>query len=115
MVVLHRQPRRDADGTHYGYQLTFFRTALTPTCLHRASTLASNQIYMAHFALTDGGRQEHESFERFSRGAGGLAGAQGDPSFEVWLEDWSATEVAPGVVHLQAATQTASKARWRST
>jgi predicted secreted hydrolase len=94
----------DTEGTEYGYQLTFFRTALTPDMPSRASDLASNQVYMAHFALTDGGRQEHESFERFSRGAAGLAGAQGEPLFKAWLEDWSATEVAPGVVRLQAVT-----------
>jgi predicted secreted hydrolase len=93
----------DAEGGEYGYQLTFFRSALTPDMPVRASELASNQIYMAHFALTDGDRREHESFERFSRGASGLAGAQGEPSFKAWLEDWSATEVEPGVVHLQAA------------
>ena len=93
------------EGSAYGYQLTFFRTALAPDMPPRASDLASNQVYMAHFALTDGGRQEHESFERFSRGAAGLAGAQGEPLFEAWLEDWSATEVEPGVVRLQAATE----------
>ncbi len=92
----------DTEGGAYGYQLTFFRSALNPNMPARASDLASNQVYMAHFALTDGPRGEHQSFERFSRGAGGLAGAQGEPSFQAWLEDWSATEVKPGVVRLQA-------------
>jgi predicted secreted hydrolase len=31
----------------------------------------------------------HAAVERFSRGAGGLAGASGAP-FAVWLEDWRA-------------------------
>ncbi len=93
----------DTEGVEYGYQLTFFRTALTPDMRPRSSDLASNQVYMAHFALTDGGRQEHESFERFSRGAAGLAGAQGEPLFAAWLENWSAKEIEPGVVRLQAA------------
>jgi predicted secreted hydrolase len=93
---------RDAAGGDYGYQLTFFRSALTPEMAARSSDLASNQVYMVHFALTDGERREHESFERFSRGAGGLAGAQGEPSFKVWLEDWSAVEIEPDVVRLQA-------------
>ena len=48
-----------ADGTPYGYQLTFFRNSLAPEMQERASTLATNQVYMAHFALTDGGRGEH--------------------------------------------------------
>ena len=93
------------DGTLYGYQLTFFRSALTPEMPARASDLATNQVYMAHFALTDGGRGEHESFERYSRGAGGLAGATGEPLFGVWLEDWRVDTVEPGVYHLVAAAE----------
>jgi predicted secreted hydrolase len=93
---------QDAGGNDYGYQLTFFRSALTPEMAQRTSNLAANQVFMAHFALTDGARSEHESFERYSRGAGGLAGAQGEPRFGVWLEDWSAVEVGPEVVRLRA-------------
>ncbi len=92
-------------GDEYGYQFTIFRNALTPAEVDRASTLASNQVYMAHFAVSDGRAGEHSSFERFSRGAGGLAGAQGDPRFSVWLEDWSAREIAPGVVQILAQAQ----------
>jgi predicted secreted hydrolase len=79
----------DERGNAYGYQLTIFRSALTPEAPPRSSDLATNQVYMAHFALTDAAAGEHISFERYSRGAGGLAGAQGDPHFAVWLEDWS--------------------------
>jgi predicted secreted hydrolase len=89
------------DGTPYGYQLTFFRSALTPDAPKRDSGLASNQVYMAHFAISDGGEERHASFERYSRGAGGLAGATGVPTYSVWLEDWSAQELTPGVVQLQ--------------
>ncbi|MGH7752814.1 MAG: lipocalin-like domain-containing protein, partial [Gemmatimonadales bacterium] len=75
-------------GGHFGYQLTFFRTALTPDHVDRPSRLAASQIYFAHLALSrpDG---TYQSFERFSRGAGELAGASGSP-FSVWLENWSA-------------------------
>ncbi len=78
---------QDEAGNEYGYQFTIFRNALTPQSVERPSTLATNQIYMAHFALTDGPANAHYSFERFSRGAGGLAGATGEPTFSVWLED----------------------------
>lgn len=91
-----------ADGTPYGYQLTFFRSALTPALPERVSNLATNQVYMAHFAVSDGDAREHVSFERYSRGAGSLAGATGVPTYSVWLEDWSARQVKPGVVRLQA-------------
>jgi predicted secreted hydrolase len=78
-----------ASGRHFGYQLTFFRIGLAPTPADRASDFATSNIYMAHLALTDVASQKFYAFERFSRGAAGLAGAQGQP-FRVWLEDWGA-------------------------
>ncbi|MGD8243623.1 MAG: lipocalin-like domain-containing protein [Anaerolineae bacterium] len=77
------------DGRQFGYQLTFFRRALTPPTKRekRESGWATDQIYMGHFALTDVAEREHQAFERFSRGAAGLAGAD-SPPFRVWLEDW---------------------------
>jgi len=36
------------NGEEFGFQLTFFRSALTPEEAERPSTLASNQVYMAH-------------------------------------------------------------------
>lgn len=76
-------------GRHFGYQLTFFRRGLTPAPPPREAALATDQIYFAHFAVTDVESGEHLEWERFSRGAGGLAGAEAEP-FRVQLEDWSA-------------------------
>ncbi|HAO33328.1 MAG TPA: lipocalin-like domain-containing protein [Candidatus Competibacter sp.] len=78
----------DAGGRRFGYQLTLFRIGLAPAPPPEDSAWRTNQIYMAHFALTDVTGQKHHAFERFSRGAIGLAGAQAVP-FRVWLEDWS--------------------------
>jgi predicted secreted hydrolase len=90
-------------GQHFGYQLTFFRRALVPPAQRqaRSSAWATDQVYMAHFALTDVADQRYQAFERFSRGAAGLAGAQASP-YRVWLEDWSVEEVGPGRVRLRA-------------
>ena len=89
-------------GREFGYQLTFFRRALAAEMLARKSRLATNQIYMAHFALTDVKARTHTSFERYSRGTGGLAGAQGEPIYEVWLEDWSASQDSGNIFRLRA-------------
>lgn len=80
-----------ADGREFGYQFTIFRTSLTKDKPLRASDWNSNQIYMAHFAVTDisGGRFFFD--ERFSREGNRLAGASAKP-FRVWLEDWEITE-----------------------
>jgi predicted secreted hydrolase len=96
------------DGRHFGYQLTFFRRALVPPALRaeRSSDWAADQVYMAHFALTDVAGSRYQAFERFSRGAAGLAGAQASP-FRVWLEDWSVEEMGQGTVRMRAAQQNA--------
>jgi predicted secreted hydrolase len=80
----------DATGRPFGYQLTIFRIALSPTAPPMDSPWRANQVYMGHFALTDVAGNRHYGFERFSRGALGLAGAQAVP-FRVWLEDWALT------------------------
>jgi predicted secreted hydrolase len=80
---------RSAKGRHFGYQLTFFRIALAPEAVPRSSVWATNQIFMAHFALTDVDGKRFHHFERFNRAALGLAGARAEP-FHVWLENWSA-------------------------
>lgn len=80
-----------AEGHRFGYQLTFFRVALSPSPADRPSRWGSSDIIMAHFALTDVEGRTFHHFERFSRSALGLAGAGGRP-LRVWLEDWSATE-----------------------
>ena len=77
-----------ADGDRFGYQLTIFRNALAPSMPERSSDWATRQAYMAHFALTDVSGRRFAAFERFSRDAIGLAGADTTP-FRVWIEDWS--------------------------
>jgi predicted secreted hydrolase len=91
-----------ADGRRYGFQLTFFRRGLSPGRL-AAEGLATNQIYLAHFAITDVAAGRHAFAERSARGAAGLAGAQAAP-LAVWLLDWRADGLdGPGhAVRLQA-------------
>jgi predicted secreted hydrolase len=43
----------DATGRQFGYQLTLFRIALSPTPPVADSAWRTNQVYMGHFALTD--------------------------------------------------------------
>jgi len=78
---------KTAPGEHLGYQLTFFRRGLAPGSPGPGTGLRTHQIYLAHLAVTDVAAGTHGFAERFSRGAAGLAGAQGTP-FGVWLEDW---------------------------
>lgn len=76
-------------GHAFGYQLTFFRTAILPPGAPPASdsAWAPNDIFMAHFALTDVSNGRFHFFERFSRAALGLAFAAHD-TLHVRLDDW---------------------------
>ncbi|MGD8396670.1 MAG: lipocalin-like domain-containing protein [Acidobacteriota bacterium] len=96
-----------ADGGQLGYQLTFFRTALAPpsSLSPRSSPWATGQAWMAHFAVSDISGGNFHAFDRFERGALGLAGGQANP-WRVWLDDWSLEQVGETVfpLRLRAAT-----------
>jgi len=76
-------------GERYGFQLTFFRSALAPETPDGESRWRTNQVFMVHFGLTDISGGRFHAFERFGRAAKGLAGARAEP-FRVWLDDWRA-------------------------
>lgn len=93
------------DEKAFGYQLTFFRRALLPQdhMAARASNLAVDQIYMAHFTLTDVSNDQFHPFQRLDRGDGKMAGATTDPYLHIWQEDWQVDQMDGKVFHLQAA------------
>ncbi len=94
----------DTAGGRYGYQLTFFRRALAApqNIPERTSDWGTSQVYMAHFAVSDVPGNKFQSYERLQRGSAGLAGAEGEPLFKVWLEDWSVDQQLDGSIHLKA-------------
>jgi predicted secreted hydrolase len=80
----------EADGgARFGFELTFFRYALAPHSQPspQASSWRANQVYVAHFAITDVSRQQFYFAERRERDALQLSGAQAQP-LRVWLQDW---------------------------
>lgn len=82
----------DDDGRRFGFELTFFRFALTPSTPDADSNWRSNHVYLAHLAITDAHDGNFYVAQRMSRAALGLAGAQSEP-FRVWIDDW---EIAAG-------------------
>ena len=91
-----------AQGRRFGFQLTFFRSALAPEMPERSSAWATRQAWLAHFTVSDVEGGKFHSFERWSRGAAGLAGAQAQP-FRVWVKDWSAVSPEGDAMRLAAA------------
>jgi predicted secreted hydrolase len=80
----------NSDGRKFGYELTFFRSALSAKPHSSRSVWRNNQLYMAHLTLTDVKENRFYTDERFSRAGNELAGAA-DNKYQVWLYDWSAT------------------------
>lgn len=99
------------NGRQLGYQFTIFRRSLVPLqdmkLPDNPSEWRSNQVYLAHFTISDIVNERFYAAERFSRDAGGLAGARAVP-YQVWLENWSVEEAAPGEIQLWAQTDDVS-------
>jgi predicted secreted hydrolase len=78
------------EGRKFGYELTFFRFALSAKTHSSRSVWRNNQLYMAHLTLTDVKEDRFYTDERFGRAGNDLAGAANN-KYQVWLYDWSAT------------------------
>jgi predicted secreted hydrolase len=82
----------------YGFELTFFRVGI-----QRASGESewhTNNLYVAHFAVTDDKKKRLLFDERSSRSVFNQAGAKLD-NLDVWNGDWSAV-LNNGVISLEA-------------
>ena len=79
-----------AEGRRFGYELTFFRRAVEPDQIRtRPSRWTIDQLYLAHFAVTDVSGLRFLFHDRISRAGIGKAGADHD-RLHVWLDRWRA-------------------------
>ena len=92
----------DDTGRRFGYQLTFFRSQLSPDAPQRQSPWATNNLYFAHAALADITGKSFFYRDITSRGREGLANAS-DTTLNVQLKDWSAI-LTDNTTALHAAT-----------
>ena len=101
----------DGDNRRFGFQLTFFRSGLRPPDERRqwpdpASAWRTDQIYLAHAAISDIDGNRHLQAERMARPVLSLAGAgQVGGTVTVHLHDWQAV-IAPETHRLQARADT---------
>ncbi|MCF8078318.1 MAG: carotenoid 1,2-hydratase [Desulfobacterales bacterium] len=82
-------------GEPFGFQLTFFRTALRPGTAEEGDALRSawksSQLFIAHAAVTDVNRKIHLSAETAAREALELAGVRaGNETVTVYTRAWKA-------------------------
>ena len=79
-----------ADGRRFGFQLTFFRRGLSPGPPPDGPGLATNQVYFAHFAITDVARGPPRRGRALLAAARAAWPARAASRSRVWLEDWRA-------------------------
>lgn len=91
---------QNREGRRFGYQLTFFRTALQPQVVARASRWAFRDAYIGHFAITGVERSQFFYDQRVARGSLNLADAAPE-ALKVYVGDWSAEE-RDRIIHLRA-------------
>ena len=91
---------KSADGRAFGFELTFFRQAVSSD-ESRRGTWDVRDIYLAHLALSDldGGRFYHS--ERVNRSGPGIAGVS-EKEGRVWNGNWFAAWKNDGTQHLAA-------------
>jgi predicted secreted hydrolase len=95
---------RTEDGEAYGYQLTFFRRRVDEgRLLAGPSQWRPQQLYLAHFAISDENRRRHVYAEKINRPQLGVAGAE-EQRYRVWNDDWQAQLLGP-YHHLRAAME----------
>jgi len=88
-----------ANGDQYGFQLTFFRQASPKSKWRGNSSWQSDQIYMAHAAITNESVKSFVYEEKLNRG-GILANSKiGD--LDVFNESWLLKRIPSGEVNLQ--------------
>jgi len=87
---------RSQTGDLYGFQLTFFRSQISPPGADKAwpdppSAWRTQQIYLAHAAVSDIAGKRHLQAELVAREALSMAGAlHRPPETVVYLKNWSA-------------------------
>ena len=95
---------RADDGRRFGFELTFFRVGLRPgeaKGKRGQSSWRGNQLYPAHFALTDESGKTFLHYEKFAREALG-AGSSSTTSLNVRADGWTLTGPSPFRMHAAA-------------
>jgi predicted secreted hydrolase len=92
-----------ANGSRFGYQLTFFRQGIRPPAERdpALSRFVVNDLKFAHFTVTDAAGERFRFDQKTSRGAFGDAGFdEGDRL--AWIDSWTLRMEPNGTFHLVA-------------
>ncbi|MEP6955732.1 MAG: lipocalin-like domain-containing protein [Chthoniobacterales bacterium] len=99
----------EADGKHFGYQLTFFRQGIRPPSerVEGRSRFVVDDLKFAHFTVTDVMGKRFVFQQKTSRGAYGEAGFDRAEGL-AWIESWNLALDGSGAFHLRAESSEAA-------
>lgn len=96
-------------GKRYGFQLTIFRNQISPLDAKKdwpqpASKWRTQQIYLAHAAVSDLSEQKHLQAQQIARSALSIAGAIQQPRHTtIFIKNWY-VKISPESHHIKADT-----------
>jgi predicted secreted hydrolase len=91
----------DAEGNPFGFKLTIFRSAVTPPSASTVSPLQADQLYIAHFAISDISGGRHGAWEEIGRAGFGQASGSTE-TLDVRLRGYEMRLETDGSITLKA-------------
>jgi predicted secreted hydrolase len=80
-------------GKEFGFELTFFRSAVSPPGGIKGDVGAAHNAYMAHFTVTDVAKQKFYQEEKLSHSGLASSGAS-ESTYKLWMGTWGVQQVA---------------------
>ncbi|MBA3857730.1 MAG: carotenoid 1,2-hydratase [Cyanobacteria bacterium PR.3.49] len=79
------------DGKKYGYELTFFRSGVSPSERVNTKTKAPSNVYLAHFAVSDINNKKFHFYEKLTR-SGLSLGTASSSVLHIYNDGWRVDE-----------------------
>lgn len=85
------------DGKKYGYELTFFRSGVSPSVRGQTKTREHSNVYLAHFAVSDINNKKFHFYEKLTR-SGLTLGAASSSVLHLYNDGWRVDEAGDSMM-----------------
>lgn len=85
------------DGKKYGYELTFFRSGISPSENSQPKTKEHSNVYLAHFAISDISNKKFLFYEKLTR-SGLSLGAASSSVLHLYNDGWRVDEAGDAMM-----------------
>lgn len=99
---------KSEDGKRYGYELTFFRSGVSPSEKSQAKRKERANVYLAHFAVSDVNNKKFHFFEKLTR-SGLSLGTASSSVLHIYNDGWRVDEAGDAMMLSADAEKTGIK------